>query len=97
MASTDPTKRITVKAHRGISYRLRADGERRYSVYFRGRYISEADDGTPLLRLDTAVERQGQSPACADAAATYSAARRSASRRQPRPGWSTQRAAPASR
>lgn len=34
----DPTGRITTR-HRGISYRLRAGGERTYSVYFGGRYI----------------------------------------------------------
>jgi len=60
MASTDPTKRIAVKSHRGITYREKADGSKRYSVYFKGRYISKTDDGQPLLKLDQAVERQGQ-------------------------------------
>jgi integrase len=59
MASTDRTQRQTTR-HRGITYREKANGEKRYSVYFKGRYISEADNGAPLLRLDQAIERQGQ-------------------------------------
>jgi len=36
---SDPTRRIKTR-HRGISYRVRAGGERTYSVYFGGRYIA---------------------------------------------------------
>jgi integrase len=35
---TDPTRRNPTR-YRGISYRLRADGSRQYTVFFRGRYI----------------------------------------------------------
>jgi integrase len=34
------TKRRKVRNHRGISYRVRQDGSRQYSVYFAGRYVA---------------------------------------------------------
>jgi hypothetical protein len=37
--SADPFRRTKTR-HRGISYRERADGSRRYSIYFRGNYIA---------------------------------------------------------
>jgi hypothetical protein len=42
MATSNGTNPYTRRKtrHRGISYRLRADGTRTYSVYFRGRYIA---------------------------------------------------------
>ncbi len=36
----DPTKRHPSTRHRGISYRVRKDGTRQYSVYFRGKYVA---------------------------------------------------------
>jgi integrase len=38
-ANADPGKRHRTR-YRGISYRLRADGSRLYSVYFQGRYLA---------------------------------------------------------
>ena len=60
MASKNLTKLHSVKGHRGISYRERANGSRRYYVFFKGSYVSTTDDGQPLLKLDAAVERKGQ-------------------------------------
>jgi len=59
MASSSLTKLHPTK-HRGIGFKLKADGSRRYYVYSKGRLFSTADDGAPLLKLDQAIERKGQ-------------------------------------
>lgn len=61
MASKNLTKLHSVKGHRGISFRLRADGSKRFYISFKGSYVSTMDDDiTPLLLLGPAIERQGQ-------------------------------------
>jgi len=59
MASNSLTK-LHPTAHRGIGYKLNAAGKRRYYVYYKGRLISTAEDGSPLTLLDQAIERKGQ-------------------------------------
>jgi hypothetical protein len=41
-------RRNSVKAHRGISYRERADKSRNYQVSWKGRYVP--DGGLPTLK-----------------------------------------------
>src|SRR5579862_9238317 len=54
---TDPGRRHTT-LYRGLSYRARADGSRRYSVYFRGRYIGV--DGGEQDALAKQAELRGK-------------------------------------
>src|SRR3954470_928726 len=51
--SADPFKRHTTR-HRGVSYRVRADGSRSYSVYWRGRYVPDGG----LAKLEDAIDHQ---------------------------------------
>lgn len=46
--------------YRGISYRERPDGSRRYSVFYKGRYIAEDAAGNALATESAALERQGE-------------------------------------
>jgi integrase len=55
--TADPFRRTKTR-HRGISYRQRADGSRRYSIYFRGKYI--AVEGGEQDAIDKQADLRGR-------------------------------------
>ncbi len=55
--SLDPQKRQRTR-HRGITYRLRADGSRSYSVYFRGKYLAAGSTEKEALAKQAELRRR---------------------------------------